>query len=266
MSTDTNENTPEIGSEEYNAQMVQKADDLNSAANPENVAQKPEEVPDKFWDAENGVVNYKAWADSTKELEAKFTEQSQAEKMNEEGSEFQEIDEVDTSQVSEGDFDKYSQEFLENGELSEATYEALEAKGVPRNYVDAYIAGQQALAKSSRMSILNEAGFSDEATFNKAVEWAKVNMDRTQLDLYNQAVESGDSTQLNTALSTLATSFKEAKGTTTSSLINTGTPSAASSGYDSREQMVAAMSDPRYKQDPAYRKQVETKVGLSKFL
>lgn len=43
-------------------------------------AEKPSEVPDKFWNVEKGVVDYAAWSKSTQEAERKLTELSTAQK------------------------------------------------------------------------------------------------------------------------------------------------------------------------------------------
>jgi hypothetical protein len=79
---------PQPGTPEYEAAMIAKFDahvagqDPNNAAvpNADTKPAKPEGVPDKFWNAEKGTVDYSAWSKSTTEAERKLTELSTSQK------------------------------------------------------------------------------------------------------------------------------------------------------------------------------------------
>lgn len=273
MAENTNENpTPQPGSDEYNDQMAALADQqVNQQPSTESqgdapVATKPDAVPEKFWDAEKGVVNYEAWAESTRNLEQKLSGKSQEEgdDKSTEGDEQQE-DLPEGSTLTPEAFSNYSKEFAENGELSEDSYTALEKAGIPRDYVDDYIEGQRARIEMQENNLLNQAGFGGRKEFDSAVEWAKANMSPSDLQAYNDAVASTDIRDVQEALSGLVKSYRTAKGSTESTLLNGDGQPTTSDVYESQQQMIDAMSDPRYRKDPAYRKQVEAKVARSKF-
>ena len=75
---------PKLGTPEYDAakaaEFDKRTEEAAQAAKDQTIQpdkpQKPEGVPDKFWDAEKGEVNYAAWSKSTAELEAKLSKQS----------------------------------------------------------------------------------------------------------------------------------------------------------------------------------------------
>ena len=85
---------------------------------------------------------------------------------------------------------KYEQEFVEKGELSEASYEELAKMGFSKAQVDQYIAGQQYFAESVRSQIYETVG--GEESYAELIEWASGNMDRAVIEAYNQAVDSLD--------------------------------------------------------------------------
>lgn len=277
MAENTNEN-PTPGSEEYNAQMAQLADEHvnqpvgtgteeppTSDPQSDSKAEKPEAVPDKFWDAEKGEVNYKAWAESTTQLEQKLSGKSDEEGSDEatEGDESAD-DKPDVSQVSPEKFAEYSQEFAENGELSDDTYKALEDSGISRKYVDEYIAGQQAIAAQAENQLLNSAGFDSRDDFDKAASWAKANLTQSQLQEFNDAVTGDDAKATTHALEKLNEAYRSAKGSTSSSLLSGNGGNTGSDSFQSNQQMIDAISDPRYQKDPAYRAEVEAKIKRSK--
>jgi hypothetical protein len=67
---DEHTGTPVVQSEEEKAAAA-------AAATPASGAQKPEGVPEKFWNAKTGVVDYAAWSKSTAELEKQLTQNRQ---------------------------------------------------------------------------------------------------------------------------------------------------------------------------------------------
>lgn len=268
MSTDANE-TPEVGSEAYNEQMVNKADapivtsdDPTTLETPnESITEKPEAVPDKFWDAENGVVKYGDWAKSTSELESKFTKQNQEDP--EGGTENTSEGDTEGSLLPQESFDRFTQEFSENQELSEDSYAELEKAGIPKGYVDTYVEGLKALHENSEVNTLNQAGFESRETYDAATQWAAANLDPSDIEAFNEAVESGDPAAVTHALTELNKDYSAAKGTQTSTLLNGDSAVSESGGYASKHEMTTAMSDPRYAKDPAYRNMVMNKVALS---
>lgn len=160
------------------------------------------------------------------------------------------------------DFQKYNLEFSEKGSLSEGSYQELVNAGIPKDMVDAYIRGREAEAAQYEESILNEIGGKEH--YSQLIEWAQVNLSAADIDAYNSAVTSGNVSQARLAVAGLQLKYTQANGSAPKVVLG-GTPGvSASDVYESTSQVTAAMSDPRYKSDPAYRRQVQDKLGRSK--
>lgn len=161
------------------------------------------------------------------------------------------------------DFDKYTDEVLADGVLSEDSYQELEAKGFPRNVVDAYIEGQKALAERTNQSIYEIVG--GKEAYTEMIQWAAQNLSQEEIEAYNSTLESGNVSQIKIAVKGLKASYTEAKGTPPKQLIG-GYSSGDVDVFESWAQVVEAMKDPKYDKDPAYRAAIQAKLGRSKNL
>jgi len=157
------------------------------------------------------------------------------------------------------DMDAMSTFFETNGELGSEHYEALEKAGVPRAYVDQYIAGAEAEGVKARDQILGEVGGADQ--FQVMTQWAMANMSPTALQEYNDAVDSGEISVVRSAVMGLAYRYQRENGRDPK-LVG-GAASGGAAGYASIAQLTEAMKDPRYSNDPAYRKDVEQRLSRS---
>jgi len=157
------------------------------------------------------------------------------------------------------DFAELNTEFASSGELSEDTYSNLAAKGIERNTVDAYIAGQEALAQQNVGKL--QASVGGEGEFNAMIEWATDNLSDSERQGFNTAVESEAMAEF--AIKGLHARYKAQAAP---NLIEGGTGTAgASRGYSSAREMTREMADPRYKNDPGFRKMVESKITRSSY-
>ena len=151
-------------------------------------------------------------------------------------------------------------EFMEKGALTEETYAKLAEAGFAKETVDAYIAGQQALNEQMQSRIENHVGGADR--LQSALEWAAVNLDPTEAQAFNKVVDSADEAGLKLALSGLMAKF-DAAGGVEPSLIGGDVNTNSGSIFRSTAELTAAMSDPRYSRDPAYRAEVEQRLARS---
>jgi hypothetical protein len=149
--------------------------------------------------------------------------------------------------------------FEQNGELGDQHYAALEKAGIPRVYVDQYIAGAEAEATQARDTILGEVGGTEQ--FQVMSQWAVANLSKTDLQEYNEAVDSGEVAVVRSAVMSLAYRYQRENGRDPK-LVG-GAPSGGAAGYASIAQLTEAMKDPRYSTDPAYRKEVEQRLSRS---
>lgn len=155
-------------------------------------------------------------------------------------------------------------EFADKGTLSEASYAKLAAVGFDKAAVDNYVAGQQALMQQFQSEVLAVTpGGADK--YSEMVEWAKVNLSASEVDAYNAAVSSGNKDQAKLAVAGLGARFTASVGNEPN--LQGGRVNAdAGDVFTSIAQMKSAMSDPRYKDDPAYRNAVREKLGRSNIL
>ena len=175
------------------------------------------------------------------------------------------IDETEASDVMESkglNLETFTQEFQEKGELSKESYETLAKAGIPQEMVDAYIEGIQLKAAQMTTRVFDTAG--GEESYQKMIEWAKTGMPVSERKVYNETFETGDINKILLAVKGLKASYEDAFGRQPQ-LLNSEGSSGGVSGFNSKAEMKAAMSDPRYSKDPAYRKEVETKVLHSTF-
>lgn len=150
-----------------------------------------------------------------------------------------------------------------NGALSDASYDALAKQGVPKQLVNDFINGQRAIA-TANVNAVRSAAFEaagSEAKYMQAIEWAKTGWDASQIKAFDTAVSGTDVAAVKLAVSGLMSAFTKSGGAEPTNVART---SRTSQGvYQSTEQMLKDMADPRYAEDPAFRKRVEEKLARS---
>lgn len=151
-----------------------------------------------------------------------------------------------------------NKEFAANKTLSDSAYSALAAQGISKEMVSAYIAGQQATAQSQLDAAMATVGGKDK--YQTITAWAANNMSDAEIAEYNAAVADPKTRAL--AMKALQGQYIAANGTAPGSLIAGGTAPVAAA-FASKAEMVAAMKDPRYAKDPAYRDSVRAKLANS---
>ena len=163
-----------------------------------------------------------------------------------------------------------SEEYYANdGQLSEETISKFSEMS-SQDLVNAYLeiqannpqAPQQAVEMSEAQvnSVQNAAG--GEANYNRVIEWAASNLPDAQINAFDSVVDSGNPAAIGIAFQGLQSKYNEINGYEGRML--QGKP-ASSSGdvYRSQAELVAAMGDPRYDSDPAYRADVIQKLEQS---
>ena len=163
-----------------------------------------------------------------------------------------------------------SEEYYANdGQLSEETISRFSEMS-SQDLVNAYLeiqannpqAPQQAvqLSESDVNQVQNAAG--GEANYNRVIEWAADNLTEGAIDAFDSVVDSGNPMAINIAFQGLQAEYNEANGYEGRML--QGKP-ASSTGdvFRSQAELVAAMGDPRYDTDPAYRADVVAKLDQS---
>lgn len=161
------------------------------------------------------------------------------------------------------DFDEFSKELSETGELSEASYERLEKAGIPREVVDTYLDGLRALAQQQFQEIYNIVG--GEENYRSMIEWASENLTDDEREAFNATINSGLS-QAKLAVEALHARYMRENAQPPKNLVHGSTSPNTGEVYQSLAQVVRDMNDPRYATDPAFRKQVQDKIARSNIL
>ena len=162
-----------------------------------------------------------------------------------------------------------SEEYYANGnQLSEETIERF-GEMSSKDLVDAYIEmqannpqPQQSVEMSDAQvnSVMNAAG--GEKNYDRVVEWAASNLNERQIDAFDSVVDSGNPAAIGIAFQGLQSAYQEANGYE-GRMLQGKSPSSAGETYRSQAELVAAMGDPRYDTDPAYRADVIAKLEQS---
>ena len=213
----------------------------------DNQSERPEWLPEKFNSPEDLAKSYA-------ELEKKLSAPK------EDSPEDKPTDEVEQENSNKGpQFDKFAEEFASAGELSEDSFTELAEMGYPREMVETYIKGMQSAQTADANAVMEVAGGSEG--YKELTDWAKDNMSETELQLYNQMVETGtDNAKM--AVEWLMSKREAAEGVEPFLLYGKSQP-ASKDEFRSTAEVVEAMKDSRYGKDPAYTKDIEDKLGRS---
>lgn len=259
--TTTPSPAPAPGTPEYDAAMAAKFDGQTGAGAAPPVTQpttpsRPDYVPEKFWDATTGTIRTEELAKSYAALEQKVSAPADPTKEGEAPAEDKATQAVENAGL---DMAALQAQFDANGTLDDASYAALEKAGITRDIVDSYIDNMQAKATLVEMEAYNMVGGKEQ--YASMAEWAKANFTDAELTAYNAAVV-GNEDQRKLALEGLKARYTAASGSEPALLSG----NSAANGVDafaSLAQLTAAIRDPKYKIDPAYRASVEAKLSRS---
>lgn len=161
--------------------------------------------------------------------------------------------------VSKGiDFEALSQEYQEKGELSEQSVKLLEDKGYPKALIDSYIDNLNMRAEMFVNTVLSHAG--GEQAFGNLKEFVKAQGEEAQ-DAFNAVLQTGNLALIKAHITGIQAQMGQAYGTQKPTIMGVGEVSQGTSlGYESKEQLVEAMSDKRYGHDKKYTEEVQKKV------
>lgn len=215
----------------------------------EETSERPEWLDEKFESPEDLA---KAYAELQQKQSKKETTKDEKETEGEEDS--------STTSTSNA-VQKATEEFSETGKLSDKAFVELEKAGIPRQFVEAYIQGQEAISTASALEIQESIG--GNANYSAMSEWAGENLSDGDLEAFNAIVERGTVEQARVAVKGMYAQFLAAGGKAPNLAQGATSGAAGAKAFGSAAAMVEAMQDPRYKNDPAYREQVEKRIAVS---
>tara|TARA_Y100001938_G_scaffold125572_1_gene176644 strand:- start:1028 stop:1849 length:822 start_codon:yes stop_codon:yes gene_type:complete len=205
------------------------------------------------------------------ELQKKIGSKDEPEAEPESESETTESDEAPTYSEGATLINDASNEFYSNdGKISPETLEKFSSMS-SQDLVNAYLEVQASLPQNQDQSVadiadaqVNEVKNSvggDDA-YNNLVQWAGNNLDQQSIDAFDSIVNSGSVEAIKIAVRGLKAEYENANGY--EGRMYTGKPpSNTGDVFRSQAELVKAMSDRRYDDDPAYRQDVIAKLDRS---
>lgn len=288
MSEENNVETPQ---QEQSQQPITNPEDANlareKAAFETYVKDQGMQVPDNF-------QNTEAWFNSLKEAQGQYTQARQEiadlkrqyvetgeipeRPVQQEAAPAEEVPSYGELRIQKKEeppapsmneqWATWQQELALNGDFSDATRGQIKsAMNVDDAVVDTFIAGQKALRKEAYDSAATVVG--DQQTLDSVLAWAGESLNDQERNDLNLML-SGPSYK--TALLGLKARYEQEKASSPKaqepSRVRSDNVADAQEAprvepFRSREEMSLAMSDPRYRADPEYRRAIEQKVALT---
>lgn len=166
-------------------------------------------------------------------------------------------------------YDKYATALDTNGALSEAEYAELAEAGYDKPTVDAEIANRSAAKEfqaykqeKAILDIIEPLGGGKDK-FKDVASWAKETKTEADVAAFNEALSGASKVAQQAMLRGLYSEYDSADVGPSGPLhTNTSAP-VASKGYNTQEEFFKDIGSPEYKNNAAYRAQVEAKMSKS---
>ena len=214
------------------------------------------------------------------ELEAKLGQQSEdqtddatkaeVEEEEEEGVE----EEASDREISPAEtlITEASSEYFDSGGLTEETmnkFTQMSSQDLVNAYMEMSKNNPQQLQQQGLVEDLSQGDVNTiknsvggEVEYNNMVNWAAQNLDQNTVQAFDSLLDSGNAGAIQLAVSGLRQQYEAAVGYE-GRMLTGKAPKSSGDMFRSQPELVAAMSDPRYDNDPAYRQDVFDKIERS---
>jgi hypothetical protein len=195
------------------------------------------------------------------ELQKRLSSQTEEEPQVEEAPEAEEEEEIEV----DGDLFDAIMESYRTGEWDDNLVEEV-GKMDPIDVANMFLtkqgeAQQTAVATEEDVTqIQDSVGGVDE--YQNMLQWAGQNLSEQEINLYDAAMDRGDPLTMFFAAQALNSRYQDAVGYD-GEMLTGSAPRNTSNGFRSQAELIAAMSDPRYDKDPAYRQDIADKLAVS---
>jgi len=153
-------------------------------------------------------------------------------------------------------------------EYSQETIEALQ-KMDPTDLAQMYLEYRSQVEEGGAMETITAEDVSNlqglvggEQQYGQMMAWAQESLSEQEINMYDAVMDKGDPLACYFAVNALAMRFQEAQGYD-GQMLTGKAPTSQVQGFRSQAELVRAMSDPRYDNDPAYRADVAAKLEMS---
>jgi len=210
------------------------------------------------------------------ELEKKLGEKSSGDSQEESSDEPQAEEKSDTEDKSDdtaSDFgffdDFYEQASSEKGEISKDLLEKID--GMTNRELAQQFLNWRADAESKYQPIPDMTDndvkqlkgiAGGEQEYAKMLQWAQSNLSKDEIDMFDSVMGRGDTASAFFAINSLNQRYKDNIGYE-GKMLTGNAPKGGTDSFRSQQELVKAMSDSRYDNDPAYRNDVMEKLARS---
>lgn len=231
------------------------AEELDSLAVGERLAEQEQQLlAGKYQSAEELERGYL-------ELQKRLSSPAEEEPQVEEAPEAEEEEEVEV----DGDLFDAIMESYRTGEWDDNLVEEV-GKMDPIDVANMFLtkqgeAQQTAVATEEDVTqIQDSVGGVDE--YQNMLQWAGQNLSEQEINLYDAAMDRGDPLTMFFAAQALNSRYQDAVGYD-GEMLTGSAPRNTGNAFRSQAELIAAMSDPRYDKDPAYRQDIADKLAVS---
>lgn len=211
----------------------------------------------------------KAYKELEKKLGQKETDDSAPDSAQESDDSAPDEEDEEVPLSEESDFLKSASEeyYSNNNQLKPETIQKL--KEMPsEKLVEAYLnnvknspaVAPQVLSDTDAQTIVNSVGGTE--AYNETLSWAADNLSPTEVAAYDNVVNSGNKDAIFFAVQALNQKYKDSVGFEGQQVSGKNVRNSVK-GFRSQAELAKAISDPRYRNDPAYRMDIEDKLAAS---
>lgn len=246
------------------------------ATTPSDTTERPAWLPEEFDTPEAFAAHYatlKAGDESASEEAPAETPDTGTEESPE--GEGEETEEQETPEPS-GDpvrdlltskgvnYDDLTDQYATDGKLSDENYAKLADAGYPQELVDNYLDGERLRSAANNTRLYGIVG--GEEQFAVMATWAGTTLDPKEVENLNKAFKSGNAASAEMAMATLKMKYEAANGRAPKLLGGKGKGGTPLDTFKSAAEVSAAINNPKYRTDPAYRQSVQDKIARSNVL
>jgi hypothetical protein len=231
------------------------AEELDSLAVGERLAEQEQQLlAGKYQSAEELERGYL-------ELQKRLSSPAEEEPQVEEAPEAEEEEEVEV----DGDLFDAIMESYRTGEWDDNLVEEV-GKMDPIDVANMFLTKQgeaqqtEVATEEDVTQIQDSVGGVDE--YQNMLQWAGQNLSEQEINLYDAAMDRGDPLTMFFAAQALNSRYQDAVGYD-GEMLTGSAPRNTSNAFRSQAELIAAMSDPRYDKDPAYRQDIADKLAVS---
>ena len=220
-------------------------------------AEEAQLLAGKFKDAEElekAYIELQGKLGKPTEEKEDTSQELEIEKEPEEEEETEEVDASFLDRLWDEAQDKFTDKTLK--ELVD-----MDPKDLASMHLDYRSKNQQIQITDQQVQHLKGIAGGDEG-YNDMMGWAKKSLGKQEIDMYDSVMEKGEPTACFFAVQALKYRFDDASGVE-GEMLTGKAPSSKGDVYKSQAQVIEAMNDPRYENDPAFRKEVADKLERS---